>query len=245
MTMTADVTTVRSCPACGEVVEVEANFCPACGTRQVDATLRNPPPEPAAADPTRPPSVTPAWVFVAGLTVMFLFVAVVLLAFRLIAAGDGDGSATSTAPTGDGSAADAVDRYAPIAAGWETKHEHVADEGDDDDSAGLATAAHDAYAWIDVNGEDLTAIASGVTGEGAEPFRELVGLYSRRYTVLSDIEAVATAGGTGLGSAADELAELDALDGQADSLTCELMSVMRAEGDDPADHVTPEMNVTC
>jgi hypothetical protein len=63
--------------------------------------------------------------------------------------------------------------------------------------------------------------------------------------VLAEIDAVATEGGTGLGAASDELGELTVLDQQAAATTCEIAGVMEAEGDDPADHITPGMNVTC
>jgi len=146
---------------------------------------------------------------------------------------------------GEGDAAGAMDSYASLAEGWQDKHEHVADQGSGDDSAGLAVAASDAGAWIEVNRGDLQAVADGADGDSAPLYDQLVAIFDRRAEVLADIEAVATEGGTGLGSASDELGELTVLDQQAAATTCQIADVMRAEGDDPEDHITSGMDVTC
>jgi len=146
---------------------------------------------------------------------------------------------------GEGDAADAMDAYAPLAEGWQDKHDHVAGQGEGDDSAGLAVAATDAGAWIEVNRGDLQALADGADGDSDTLYDQLVAIFDRRAEVLADIEAVATEGGTGLGAASDELGELAVLDQQAEATTCEIADVMRAEGDDPADHITSGMNVVC
>ena len=72
-----------------------------------------------------------------------------------------------------------------------------------------------------------------------------MGTFDQRASVLAAIEATATAGGDGEGAAADEVASLEALDQQADATTCEIADVMSAEGDDPAEHMTSEMDVSC
>jgi len=146
---------------------------------------------------------------------------------------------------GEGDAADAMDAYAPLAEGWQDKHDHVAGQGEGDDSAGLAVAATDAGAWIEVNRGDLQALADGADGDSDTLYDQLVAIFDRRAEVLADIEAVATEGGTGLGAASDDLGELAVLDQQAEATTCEIADVMRAEGDDPADHITSGMNVVC
>lgn len=73
-------------------------------------------------------------------------------------------------------------------------------------------------------------------------YAELVEIFDRRAVALAEIEAVATAGD---GSAADQMAQLAALDARADGVTCAIADVMRAEGSEPADHISPEMHVTC
>jgi hypothetical protein len=257
--LTNELTTLRRCLACGDLVDIEANFCPTCGTRQVDGIPR---PNEPAADP-EPPTVvtTPAdpavaaaatgWLLVGVVVALVLVVMTGLLAARLFTAADrGDGGGTgaagqSGAPGSGGPAARAMDGYAPIAEDWRDKHEHVADQGSGDDSAGLATAAHDARAWIGVNSDQLTAVAANVVGASAPLYRQLVDIYSRRFTVLADLEDTATAGGIGPGAAAGELAELDALDREAATAVCAIADVMRTEGDDPADHLTPGMAVGC
>ena len=250
MTLTSELTTVRRCTACGDTVALEANFCPTCGTRQADGIPRPVEPQVEPEPPAVAAPVTPvdeataahatAWVMAAAVVAAVLLLALGLLVGRLFAGNGRPGGASAAAP-----AARAMDRYAPIAEGWEAKHLHVAEEGAGGDAAGLATAALDARAWMDVNGEDLTAAAGGVRGPAGPLYRQLLDVYARRFTVLGDIERTATAGGTGLGSAADELAELGALDQQADTVTCSIANVMRTEGDDPADHITPAMGVTC
>jgi hypothetical protein len=254
--LTNDVTTLRRCLACGDLIEIEANFCPTCGTRQVDGIPRpneqgtepDPPAVPTVVVTPTDPAVAAAatsWLVVSAIVVLVLVVMSGLLGARLFTAAKGDGGGGDGAAGSGGPAAQAMDGYAPIAEGWRDKHEHVADQGAGDDSAGLATAADDAQAWIDVNSEQLTSVAGNVAGASAPQYRELVDIYSRRFAVLAEIEATATEGGTGQGAAAGGLAELDALDRQAAAATCAIAGVMRSEGDDPADHITPGMAVGC
>jgi hypothetical protein len=245
-TATPEVTAVRPCPACGDTVEVEANFCPTCGTRQIDGTPR---PEPAPEVPLVVPEhpvmehETMAWALL-GLGVLALMLVVSgLLAGRLVAAiTPGDGSA---AGDGDGSAAATMDDYAPLDEAWQDKQASVTDQGAQDDSAGLATAAHDAASWISVNGEALSGVSADARGASAPAYQELVGIYAHRYDVLTRIEAEATAGATGAGAAGDELAEFADLDAQADAALCTIAGVMRAEGDAPADHLPAGAATAC
>ena len=250
MALTGSLTTLRRCPACGDMMAVDANFCPTCGTRQADGIPRPTEPPVVPELPTAP--VTPVDDAVAAHTTAWLLVAAVVIASLLLVSGvivgrllAGTGGGTGTGSPASGPAAGAMDRYAPIAEGWEAKHLHVADQGAGDDAAGLATAANDARAWLDVNGGHLRGAIAGVRGPSGPLYARLLDVYDRRFAVLGDIEQTATAGGTGTGSAAGDLAELDALDRQADGLTCSIAGVMRDEGDDPADHLTPAMGVSC
>ena len=193
-----------------------------------------------AAVPDAPSA--PVMMILAALAAAALLLA---LAVGLVIGRIGSALGGVTSRGGDGDAAAAMDDYAPVAEGWQDKQERVADQGASDDSAGLAVAANDAGAWIDVNQADLLAAADAADGNSAALFDQLVAIFDRRAEVLADIEAVATEGGTGLGAAGDELGELAVLDQQAASATCEIADVIRAEGDHPADHITPEMQVTC
>jgi hypothetical protein len=226
---------VRPCPACGDAVEVEANFCPTCGTRQIDGTPRaEPAPEVpmtvvAGHDPIREHE-TLAWALLGlGVLILMLVVSGVLVGQLLggVAFGGGD----------RGGAAASMDDYAPLDEAWREKDQKVTDQGAQDDSAGLATAAHDAAAWISVNNEALNAVSAGARGASAPAYHELVGIYAQRYDLLTRIETEATDGATGATGAGEELAGLADLDAQADAALCTIAGVMRSEGDDPADHL--------
>lgn len=239
--MTMDPTTLRRCTACGSLVEAGANFCPECGVRQIDRDHR---PEPEIVAPVAVPDAPnpPVLMIMVALAVAALLLA---MAVGLLIGRVGTALGDIGSSSGDGEAADAMDSYASLAEGWQEKHAHVADQGTGNDSAGLAVAATDAGAWIEVNRSDLQAVADDADGDSAPLYDQLVAIFDRRAQVLADIEAVATAGGTGVGAASDDLGELTVLDQQAAATTCEIAGVMEAEGDDPADHITPGMNVTC
>jgi hypothetical protein len=239
--MTMDPTTLRHCTACGRIVDGGANFCPECGVRQIDHDHR---PEPEVVAPAAVPDhpSPPVLMILVALAVAALLVA---LAAGLVIGRVGTALGDIGSSGGEGDAADAMDSYAPLAEGWQEKHDHVAGQGTGDDSAGLAVAANDAGAWIEVNRSDLQAVADAADGDSAPLYDQLVAIFDRRAQVLADIEAVATEGGTGVGAASDDLGELTVLDQQAAATTCEIAGVMEAEGDDPADHITPGMNVTC
>jgi hypothetical protein len=172
-------------------------------------------------------------------------IAMLLLAVGMVA---GTVSASMTGDISDGADADAaetMDAYAPYAETWAEKHDHVADEASGDDPNGLATAAADARLWIGTYRGDLGALVASADGGSAPRYEELVGIFDQRAAVLAAIEAIATAGGDGEGAAADEVTALEVLDRRADATTCEIADVMRAEGDEPDEHVTPGMDISC
>jgi hypothetical protein len=239
--LTLDPRTLSHCTACGSIIEAGANFCPECGTRQIDRDHR---PEPEVVVAPAVPDVpsAPVLMIMAALAAAALLLA---LAVGLVIGRVGTVFGDLGPSGGEGDAADAMDDYAPLASTWQEKHEHVADQGTQDDSAGLALAATDARDWIELNRSDLQAVADSADGDSAPLYDELVAIFDRRAEVLGDIEAIGTEGGTGLGAASDELGELMVLDQQAEATTCQIADVIRAEGDDPADHITSGMDVTC
>ena len=241
MTLTMDVTTLRRCTACGSLVEAGVNFCPECGTRQIDEEPRPAPVIEVVPDADSPPGPTLA------VLVAFAFSALLLaLAIGVVVGGVGTSlGALGDGGDGDADAADAMDEYAPIADDWSDKHEHVADEAQGDDPNGLALAANDAAAWIEINEPDLRAAADGADGASAPLYDQLMGAFDRRAEVLVAIEQTAEAGGTGAGAASDEMAELSVLDQQAATTTCEIADVMLSEGDDPSDHMSSSMLAAC
>jgi hypothetical protein len=214
-------------------VPADAGFCPTCGTRLI-------------AD--RPMPVTVSVVEAERLehsTHLWLLTGLLAGAVLLLVAGLMVGALVESVPAGGGGgeteAATTMDAYRPIAEEWNAKHEHVAEEAGSD-ANGLAAAADDARVWIDVNREDLGTLAAEAQGDSAPLYAELVEIFDERAVVLAETEAVASAGD---GSAADQMAKLAGLDAEADGVTCAIADVMRAEGTEPADHITPEMQVTC
>lgn len=240
MPVTVTPTEAGPCLGCGELVPVEAAFCPTCGTRQVADR-----PMPVTIDPEETVALersTNVWLLAAvGAVALLLLGGGIVLGGLVASTGDDGGDADASA---DGPTAEAMDAYAPIGGNWMDKHAHLAEESSGDDSNGLAAAATDARLWIDVNRPDLAQVPTMVSGDAAVLFNELVEVYDARSAVLADIEATATEGG-GEVATADELVALDGLDGEADLVVCELTEIMRAEGDDPGDHVTGAMDVVC
>src|SRR5262245_50475581 len=99
--MTQDVTTQRHCGTCGGLVDVEANFCPTCGTRQIDGvprepvpTVPTPEPEPVVVPetPVTPAaaSATAAWVVIGMLVGAFVLAFLALLTGRVFLRGGHD-----------------------------------------------------------------------------------------------------------------------------------------------------------
>jgi hypothetical protein len=188
---------------------------------------------------------TNVWLLAAVAAVALLLLGAGIVLGGLVASsGDGDGDGGDGDGSADGPTAEAMDAYAPIGGDWMDKHVHLAEESSGDDTNGLAAAATDARLWIDVNRPDLGQVPTMVSGDAAVLFDELVDVFDARSAVLADIEATATEGG-GEVATADELVALDELDSEADLVVCELAEIMRAEGDDPDDHVTQEMDVVC
>ena len=240
MPATVTPTEAGPCLGCGELVPVEAAFCPTCGTRQVADR-----PMPVTTDPAETVALersTNVWLIAAvGAVALLLLGGGIVLGGVVASTGDdGAGGDAST----DGPTAEAMDAYAPIGGDWMDKHVHLAEESSSDDANGLAAAATDARLWIDVNRPDLALLPTMVSGDAAVLFNELVEVYDARSAVLADIEATATEGG-GEVATAGELVALDEIDGEADLVVCELAEIMRAEGDDPDDHVTEAMDVAC
>ena len=234
MPVTVTPTETSTCLGCGEVVPADAGFCPSCGTRLI--ADRPMPVTVSVAEAERLEHSTHLWLLTALLAGAVLLVVAGLVVGALVEsvrARGGGGEA--------GDAATTMDAYRPVAEEWITKHEHVAEEAGAD-ANGLAAAADDARMWIDVNREDLGILAAGAQGESAPLYAELVEIFDERAVVLAEVQAVATAGDE---SAVDQMAQLVAFDAEADAITCAIADVMRAEGTEPADHISPEMQVTC
>jgi len=239
MSLAPEITAIRRCKACGQPMEVGAAFCPSCGVRQVDEDA-HPIPEPDVEPARQTHLGTTAWVL-AGLVAAGVLVLAIGILVGSLGAGLGGGAGSG------GDAADAMDRYAPLAEGWREKHQRVAEEAETGDANGLAVAAVDAHEWIDVNDEDLRDIAASVDGASRPYWDDLVEVFDERYATLVDIADTA-ADGTGeaaVAATSDEMGRLDVLDVQAETAACGVAEVIRQEGDDPADHVTPAMDVDC
>jgi hypothetical protein len=238
-TLMMDTGTLHRCKACGSLVEAGSNFCSECGTRQIDEEHRPEPVVTPVPDADHPSAPILLMLVILGAAGLLLALATGVVVGGVGANLDGFGGG------GDGDAADAMDDFGPVAEEWRDKHEHVADEGSGDDANGLALAANDAAAWIEVNEADLRAAADSADGTSAPLYDDLMGIFERRAEVLASIETTAAAGGTGLGAAAGELGELDVLDQQATATACDIAEVMRSEGDEPADHLPTSLRAAC
>jgi hypothetical protein len=238
-TLMMDTGTLHRCKACGSLVEAGSNFCSECGTRQIDEEHRPEPVVTPVPDADHPSAPILLMLVILGAAGLLLALATGVVVGGVGANLDGFGGG------GDGDAADAMDDFGPVAEEWRDKHEHVADEGSGDDANGLALAANDAAAWIEVNEADLRAAADSADGTSAPLYDDLMGIFERRAEVLASIETTAAAGGTGLGAAAGELSELDVLDQQATATACDIAEVMRSEGDEPADHLPTSLRAAC
>ena len=232
-------TSTSPCRGCGKLVDGDAAFCSVCGTRQIPD--RPMPVRVTPGETERLARSTNAWMLAVLAAMAMLLVGVGMVAGTVSATMTGDVSGDGA----DADAAETMDAYAPYAEEWAEKHDHVADEASGDDANGLATAAADARLWIGTYRGDLGALAASAEGGSALLYEELVGIFDQRAAVLAAIEATATAGGDGEAAAADDVAALEALDQRADATTCEIVDVMRAEGDDPDEHVTPGMGISC
>lgn len=193
---------------------------------------------------------TNAYLLGALAAVALLLIAAGMLAGRLSAtmpddASDDAAGDDAAGDDADAEAAETMDAYAPYAETWDEKHEHIVDEASGDDPNGLASAAEDARVWIDANRADLGALATSADGGSGPLYEGLVEIFDQRAAVLAAIETTASSGDDGDGAAADDVAALETLDERADATTCEIADVMRAEGDDPEDHVTAAMDIAC
>lgn len=241
MAVATSATRSGPCLGCGEMVAADAGFCPVCGTRQDPD--RPMPVQSSPVETERLARSANAWLLAALVAVGLLVLTVGIVGGWIGASfNNGDGGGDTG---GDAAAAESMDAYVPLAEGWADKYDHVTDEASGDNPNGLAASAEDARLWIEVNREDLGAVATGAGGDSATLYQELVTIFDERARVLADVEAIATAGGAGTGAAAGEMSALAGLEQRADAVTCSIADVMRAEGDDPADHMTPEMGVVC
>jgi hypothetical protein len=230
-------TPISSCLGCGELVDGDAAFCPVCGTRQI-------PDQPMATtrvETERLARSTNAWILAGLAAGALMLVAVGMVTGMVSATMDG----LAGGDDADVEAAETMDAYAPFAETWADKYGHITDEASGDDPNGLATAAEDARLWIATNRGDLGALAAAVDGGAAPLYEELVGIFDQRAGALAAIEATATASGSAQGAVADEITALEALDQRAAATTCDIVDVMRTEGDDPDDHMTSGMGVSC
>jgi len=241
MPVALEETAASVCLGCGELVDGDAAFCPTCGTRQV--ADRPMPVDDPSVEAARLERSTHAWLLagLAAVAVLLLLLGVVvggLVTGALDDSGDAGGD-----EAGDSTAAAAMETHRPLAEEWMGKHDHLVGEVEEDDPNGLAAAATDARLWIDVNREAMVA-SIPVEGESGPLYEELVAVFDERAAVLAGIEATASEGG-GAYAVADEMASLDQLDAESDAATCAIADVMRSEGDDPDDHISQEMFVTC
>ena len=216
------------CSACGAEVPLEtrANFCPACGM----------PLTPVAEDTAEARRSVNRWLATLVIVVAAAAPALGLIMWRTIG---------SVAPSGgdDGSAAEAMDEFAPIAEDWVGEREHVTDEADLGDSDAVILAVNDAAAWTEVAVDDVGEIAADADGGSAPLYDQLVAVFDGRLDALHGLQA--TGGATGSAEWAAGEAQLDALGAESDDLICDIAGEMRDEGDDPNAHITPSMDVDC
>ncbi len=151
----------------------------------------------------------------------------------------------SVGPSGgvEGSAADAMDEFAPIAEDWVDEREHVTDEADLGDSDAVILAVDDAAAWTEIAVDDVAQIAADVDGGSAPLYQQLVAVFDGRLDALHSLQA--TGGATASAEWAAGEAQLDALGAESDEIICDIAGEMRDEGDDPDAHITPSMDVAC
>jgi hypothetical protein len=216
------------CSACGAEFPLDArtNFCPACGM----------PLTPAAEDTAEARRSANRWLAALVIVGAGAALALGVMTWRLIG---------SVAPSGgdDGSAADAMDEFAPIAEDWVEEREHVTDEADLGDSDAVILAVNDAAAWTEVAVDDVAEIAADADGGSAALYDRLVAVFDGRLDALRGLQA--TGGATGSAEWAAGEAQLDALGAENDELICDIAGEMRGEGDDPDVHITPSMDVDC
>ena len=136
MPVTVTPTEAGPCLGCGELVPVEAAFCPTCGTRQV---ADRPMPVTVDAEETRAlERSTNVWLLAAVAAVALLLLGLGIVVGRLVASPGGGGGGDSSS---DGATAEAMDAYAPIGGGWMDKHVHLAEESSGDDGGVVGSGA--------------------------------------------------------------------------------------------------------
>jgi predicted RNA-binding Zn-ribbon protein involved in translation (DUF1610 family) len=227
MAMATDLTV--HCAACGAEVppEARANFCPACGM----------PLTPVAEETAEVRRSANRWLAALAVVLVAGTLALGVVVWRLIRSVDGSGAGS------EGPAAEAMDELAPVAEDWIEQREDIAAEVEVGDPNGVAIAVEDAAAWTAVAAEDVAEIAADVDGDSAPLYERMVTVFDARLDALGGLEA--TDGETASPAWAAGEAQLDALGVESDELICGIAAEMRDEGDDPADHITPAMDVDC
>jgi hypothetical protein len=207
-------------------MEARANYCPACGMPLTEVAEET-------AEARRSAN---RWL--ATLVIVGAAAALALggMMWRLIG---------SVGPSGgdEGSAADAMDEFAPIAEDWVDEREHVTNEADLGDSDAVILAVDDAAAWTEIAVDDVAQIAADADGGSAPLYQQLVAVFDGRLDALHSLQA--TGGATASADWAAGEAQLDALGAESDEIICDIAGEMRDEGDDPDAHITPSMDVAC
>jgi predicted RNA-binding Zn-ribbon protein involved in translation (DUF1610 family) len=216
------------CSACGAEIPLEAraNFCPACGMPLTEV----------AEDTAEARRSANRWLATLVIVVAAAALALGVMMWRLV------GSVGPSAGD-EGSAADAMDEFAPIAEDWVDEREHVTDEAALGDSDAVILAVDDAAAWTETAVDDVAQIAADADGGSAPLYQQLVAVFDGRLDALHRLQA--TGGATASAEWAAGEAQLDALGAESDEIICGIAGEMRDEGDDPDAHITPSMDVDC
>jgi hypothetical protein len=214
------------CSACGAEIppEARANFCPACG---IPLTV-------VAEDTAETRRSANRWLVALAVVLLAGMVALVLMVWRLLEAAEG---------ADDGPAAEAMDRFAPIAEDWVEHRDDINGEAEVGDSDGVAVAVEAAETWADGAVDDVADIADDVEGEAAAEYQQLVTVFDGRLEALDSLDSAD--GDTTSPAWTTGQAQLDALGAESDDLICEIAGVMADEGADPDDHITVAMQVDC
>jgi hypothetical protein len=216
------------CSACGAEIPLEAraNFCPTCGMALTAEAEE-------VADARR--SVNRWWavLLVVLLSAALAFGVAMSRLTRSLDRNDGD----------SGSAAEAMDVFAPIAEDWIDARGRIDEEADVGDADGVVLAVEDAVAWTEIATGDVANLAADVEGGSAPLYGRLGAVFDDRLDALRGLDAAGGATGSAAWTAGE--AWLDALGAESDDLICQIAGEMRREGDDADAHISPAMGVDC
>jgi predicted RNA-binding Zn-ribbon protein involved in translation (DUF1610 family) len=214
------------CSACGAEIppDARANFCPACG---IPLTV-------VAEETAETRRSANRWLVALAVVLLAGMLALGLMVWRLLEAAQGGD---------EGPAAEAMDRFAPIAEDWVEQRDEIDDAAEAGDPDGVVVAVEAAEAWSDDAVDDVADIADDVEGESASQYQELTAVFDGRLEALDSLDAAD--GDTTSPAWATGQAQLDALGTESDDLICGIAGVMDDEGDDPDDHITVAMQVDC